>query len=111
MTAEPLLIGRTVSLGYHQQVLIRGLSFEIGHGEILGIVGLNGSVDSCAAIAFNTRPDESADAAARWLAAAGRAVAVLAKIHRSIRPQYLTKLGHRIARFSWHLTPVTSSVF
>jgi hypothetical protein len=27
-----------------------------------------------AAIAFNTRPDDSADAAARWVAAAGRAL-------------------------------------
>lgn len=43
MTAEPVLIGRKLSLGYNHQVLIRGLSFEVRRGEILGIVGPNGS--------------------------------------------------------------------
>jgi ABC-type Mn2+/Zn2+ transport system ATPase subunit len=43
MTAEPVLIGRTLSLGYNQHALIRGLSFEVRRGEILGIVGPNGS--------------------------------------------------------------------
>jgi ABC-type Mn2+/Zn2+ transport system ATPase subunit len=43
MTAEPVLIGRKLSLGYNQHALIRGLSFEVRRGEILGIVGPNGS--------------------------------------------------------------------
>jgi ABC-type Mn2+/Zn2+ transport system ATPase subunit len=43
MTAERLLIGRTLSLGYDRQPLIRGLSFEVRRGDILGIVGPNGS--------------------------------------------------------------------
>jgi len=43
MSAEPLLTGRTLSLGYHRQALIRGLSFEVRRGEIWGIVGPNGS--------------------------------------------------------------------
>jgi len=43
MTAEPVLTGRTLSLGYNRHALIRGLSFEVRRGEILGIVGPNGS--------------------------------------------------------------------
>jgi ABC-type Mn2+/Zn2+ transport system ATPase subunit len=43
MTPEPLLTGRTLSLGYSQQALLRDLSFEVRRGEILGIVGPNGS--------------------------------------------------------------------
>lgn len=43
MIAEPLLTGRMLSLGYNQQALIRGLSCEVRRGDILGIVGPNGS--------------------------------------------------------------------
>lgn len=43
MTAEPLLTGRMLSLGYDGRALIRDLSFEVRRGEILGIVGPNGS--------------------------------------------------------------------
>ncbi|HEV2200126.1 MAG TPA: metal ABC transporter ATP-binding protein [Bryobacteraceae bacterium] len=43
MTADPLLTGRMLSLGYHGRALIRDLSFEVRRGEILGVVGPNGS--------------------------------------------------------------------
>ena len=43
ITSKPVLAARGLSIGYGRRVLFRDLAFEVGRGQILGIVGPNGS--------------------------------------------------------------------
>ena len=40
---ESILTGRALSVGYNRRAVVQGLSFDVHRGEILGIVGPNGS--------------------------------------------------------------------
>jgi ABC-type Mn2+/Zn2+ transport system ATPase subunit len=40
---DPILTGRSLSVGYNGRAVLQGLSFAVRRGEILGIVGPNGS--------------------------------------------------------------------
>lgn len=39
----PIVIGRMLDVGYHRTAVVQGLSFSVHRGDILGIVGPNGS--------------------------------------------------------------------
>jgi hypothetical protein len=74
-TAGPTVERQLRSANYDCVVIGAGVRLPPRHLPLLEVV-INAIRNSApgASIAFNTRPEDSADAAARWLAAKGRAV-------------------------------------
>jgi hypothetical protein len=74
-TAGPTVERHLSSANYDCVVIGAGVRLPPRNVALLEIVinAIRGAAPS-AAIAFNTRPDDSADAAGRWVAAASRAV-------------------------------------
>ena len=74
-TAGPVVVRQLASKSYDCVVIGAGVRLPPRHLALFEVV-INAIHKAApgAAIAFNTRPDDSADAAARWLGAARRAV-------------------------------------
>jgi len=74
-TAGPAVERLVASKSYHCVVIGAGVRLPPRYLALFEVV-INAIRKAApgAAIAFNTRPDDSADAAARWVAAVGRAV-------------------------------------
>lgn len=74
-TAGPTLERQLLSASYDCVVIGAGVRLPPRHLALLEIlINTIRKTAPGAAIAFNTRPDDSADAAARWIAARSRAV-------------------------------------
>src|SRR4029079_12963743 len=74
-TAGPMVERQLRSANYDCVVIGGGVRLPPRHLALFEVViNANRKADPGAAIAFNTRPDDSADAAARWVAAGSRAV-------------------------------------